>query len=173
MAAEGEGLFGALGGVRGRQWGRDRMAAEGLAHEAERVIRAERQWGRDRMAAEGGRFSAGAPAHTCVNGAATGWPRKVDAGGRQEHPQVGVNGAATGWPRKAHLCQGQAHLLSVASMGPRPDGRGRWQLGAGLYGQVPGVNGAATGWPRKEAAVFNAGRELARQWGRDRMAAEG
>ena len=37
-----------------------------------------------------------------------------------------------------------------------------------------GVNGAATGWPRKDAPADKWDeREDQRQWGRDRMAAEG
>ena len=61
-----------------------------------------------------------------------------------------------------------------ASMGPRPDGRGRLtKMGSGCA-RAASVNGAAAGWPRK------AGERLAdfifwaeRQWGRGRMAAEG
>ena len=84
-----------------------------------------RQWGRDRMAAEGGYQRAWINTCTSVNGAATGWPRKVD----EPLELVG------------------RHV--EASMGPRPDGRGR-----GLDEGLP----------------F---RTKARQWGRDRMAAEG
>ena len=37
----------------------------------------KRQWGRDRMAAEGASVRACPSLPTRVNGAATGWPRKV------------------------------------------------------------------------------------------------
>ena len=36
-----------------RQWGRDRMAAEGRKYSVAAAEVARRQWGRDRMAAEG------------------------------------------------------------------------------------------------------------------------
>ena len=55
------------------------MAAEGLRPWLRAKTLLGRQWGRDRMAAEGlwgflnrGRLTP------CVNGAATGWPRKGD-----------------------------------------------------------------------------------------------
>ena len=55
MAAEGFvlGWFASIGLVR--QWGRDRMAAEGRnTGTVTGLLRCGRQWGRDRMAAEGG-----------------------------------------------------------------------------------------------------------------------
>ena len=58
------------------------------------------------------------------------------------------NGAATGWPRKARGSSRQ-DAGSLASMGPRPDGRGR----------------------EYNAHYYDSADEL--QWGRDRMAAEG
>ena len=107
------------------------------------------QWGRDLSAAEGGRGSA----RPCVdlgsfNGAATFRPRKdhpplMDLGTRAElqwgrdlsaaegrrglTPQFslgGFNGAATFRPRKA-TAAGNADTRKLASMGPRPFGRGR------------------------------------------------
>ena len=84
-----------------------------------------RQWGRGRMAAEG--CSTRPP----PSGAASG-----------------VNGAAAGWPRKDATRQTIPHSKN-ASMGPRPDGRGR-------SGALPSM-----------------AERRPRQWGRGRMAAEG
>ena len=76
------------------------MAAEGpYWSETYGEIR-ERQWGRDRLAAEG-MYPRG------------GWSRK----GR-------VNGAATVWPRKEKKADAEREK-NLASMGPRPFGRGR------------------------------------------------
>ena len=75
--------------------------------------------------------------------------------------------AAEGGP----LCVPCAAEL-LASMGPRPDGRGRVVYDSRARG-MRSFNGAAAGWPRKALAaeIRNAEREL--QWGRGRMAAEG
>ena len=108
----------------------------------------------------------------CVNGAAAGWPRKAAARTLRRRGPLRVNGAAAGWPRKAYT--GQWSLLDApASMGPRPDGRGR--SGSTHTSSTPGsVNGAAAGWPRKvHARVAVWDRANRRQWGRGRMAAEG
>ena len=107
------------------QWGRDRMAAEGeisaLFTPRNRLL----QWGRDRMAAEGGLPCVLSRGALRFNGAATGWPRKVcRARMIQVHP-CRFNGAATGWPRKATGRTAALLAGNVASMGPRPDGRGR------------------------------------------------
>ena len=77
------------------------MAAEGT--ELLRTIRhtPQRQWGRDRMAAEGRARPAAQRRDFGVNGAATGWPRKGCATGGLARLPLRVNGAATGWPRKA------------------------------------------------------------------------
>ena len=86
-----------------RQWGRGRMAAEGVRTSQDLYAALERQWGRGRMAAEGARHVR------------------------------------------------NARAVRAASMGPRPDGRGRLTL-----------------LGREEAR-----KEQERQWGRGRMAAEG
>ena len=134
---------------------------------------------------------------TCVNGAAAGWPRKV-----QWHKPLAVAAPAAsmgprpdGRGRPSHRRRPDpAHLASMgprpdgrgrcgdrqeggrehdASMGPRPDGRGRRDDQAGPLSARRGVNGAAAGWPRKEGASLASSPVLARQWGRGRMAAEG
>ena len=82
------------------QWGRGRMAAEGALHRTADTMGGMLQWGRGRMAAEG-RY---APLLRSVS--------------------AGFNGAAAGWPRK--VSHGRARdTMHGASMGPRPDGRGR------------------------------------------------
>ena len=108
---------------------------------------------------------------TCVNGAAAGWPRKAPAPGsasstmmrqwgrgrmaaegclacRPRSRRSGVNGAAAGWPRKAGRSSDDDQPL-LASMGPRPDGRGRASRSATALSHFACVNGAAAGWPRK------------------------
>ena len=108
---------------------------------------------------------------------------------------VCVNGAAAGWPRKVVL-MGAGRAGGGASMGPRPDGRGRYKPrrelcgmekrqwgrgrmaaeGAFVFSQSTtssSVNGAAAGWPRKVFCARVIARPLRRQWGRGRMAAEG
>ena len=105
------------------------------------------QWGRDRMAAERrGRACRARPCRS-FNGAATGWPRNVGK-------------------------RGFIMIFHVASMGPRPDGRGTCTGGAqSLFclpaSMGPRPDGRGTVVPR---SGVNALGKL--QWGRDRMAAE-
>ena len=132
----------------------------------------ERQWGRDRMAAEGRSRRVRRPSGCSVNGAATGWPRKGARLRMDRRDHFGVNGAATGWPRKAHG-QRLLPLSRDASMGPRPDGRGRFVRPA-----IPADNGKRQWGRDRMAAEGVRTRRLvssfeSRQWGRDRMAAEG
>ena len=157
-----------------------------------------------------------------VNGAAAGWPRKGRRRGTTTWATPRVNGAAAGWPRKvansskrsaramrqwgrgrmaAEGCAAQDSRPDPehASMGPRPDGRGRSCCFSLSWDSCGCVNGAAAGWPRKalpircRAADSTAasmgprpdgrGRRRRqrpsphlvrlRQWGRGRMAAEG
>ena len=155
-----------------RQWGRDRLAAEGprsacASTPKRRVNGAATVWprkgrdtvgvgdgdgasmgprpfGRGRAAARTGRRCPGSG----VNGAATVWPRKAAHGGSSLLRQPGVNGAATVWPRKVGV-GGVGGSVQVASMGPRPFGRGRRSTTAAIMTARRGVNGAATVWPRK------------------------
>ena len=143
-----------------RQWGRDRMAAEGPRRRRRTATRppasmGPRPDGRGRDAPT--TPSRGTP---CVNGAATGWPRKGSTRLRRQAPQPCVNGAATGWPRKEHGCF-IAEYEAQASMGPRPDGRGRAHR-RGWWPPMCRVNGAATGWPRKDCKTRRRGRRQVR-----------
>ena len=138
-------------GVQQLQWGRGRMAAEGsplsavygrpVASMGPRPDGRGRirprtastpttalQWGRGRMAAEGLHAGGRGGKHTSFNGAAAGWPRKADGRARLHwaavHASMGPRPDGRGrWP-----CHVRACIRSRASMGPRPDGRGRaWQ----------------------------------------------
>ena len=182
MAAEGVEAY--VDSVRRdlRQWGRDRMAAEGSQAVDLYCGVPERQWGRDRMAAEGGLTWQRATREWCVNGAATGWPRKELPA---EHP--GPAGQASMGPRpdgRGRLRGGPGqHGANCASMGPRPDGRGRARARRNSYivllrqwgrdrmaaegfpvrpwsGRGTSVNGAATGWPRKARMCGRAARRV-------------
>ena len=107
-----------------------------------------------------------------VNGAATVWPRKVLKQNRLLQCIISVNGAATVWPRKDHGAECHKHKVQ-ASMGPRPFGRGRLKQGSETIGHRPRQWGrdrlAAEGG--RVAQVRRGARR--RQWGRDRLAAEG
>ena len=124
MAAEGRRRRRRIAGRPELQWGRGRMAAEGRSRELLVKHIVQLQWGRGRMAAEGA-----PPRNACTRA----WC---------------FNGAAAGWPRKAHA-SATTTAACPASMGPRPDGRGR----------------------RRYVEAARAVAEL--QWGRGRMAAEG
>ena len=127
------------------------MAAEGYRRRDSRSPAGRRQWGRGRMAAEG----AGLPLTPVAE-------------------QTGVNGAAAGWPRKACIALAGGPDYITASMGPRPDGRGRvslrrieaCRLATASMGPRPDGRG------RIVQVVWNASL-IVRQWGRGRMAAEG
>ena len=130
-----------------------------------------------------------------VNGAAAKRPRKERLLGRLLCVAGGVNGAAAKRPRKG-VAANVAVLAQVASMGPRPNGRGKGNgRGNGLFsgpasmGPRPngrgklkstilevitrGVNGAAAKRPRKVALPWVlAVLAWRRQWGRGQTAAE-
>ena len=177
------------------QWGRDRMAAERCrACPGRRTTcsfnGAATGWPRNGSCAAW----AGGPARR-FNGAATGWPRNAPRPTSASTKSDCFNGAATGWPRNAASCTalwrrgslqwGRDRMAAerhgsnpapgtrhVASMGPRPDGRGtpnrslltlcvfhqlQWgrdrmaaerPAGAGRAAPAARFNGAATGWPR-------------------------
>ena len=109
---------------------------------------------------------------TGVNGAAAGWPRKGCPTSAESSGASSVNGAAAGWPRKA-LWTRIRPTISPASMGPRPDGRGRRPALA------PSFSGCRRQWGRGRMAAEGAAQRGGpvhvhqRQWGRGRMAAEG
>ena len=132
-----------------------------------------------------------------VNGAAAGWPRKEVighvAGGRGHLRQWGRGRmAAEGGTRGTRILacpeasmgprpdgrgrpapRPQLGERGRASMGPRPDGRGRRRPGQ------PGIGSVTRQWGRGRMAAEGRSAEMpasaicARQWGRGRMAAEG
>ena len=137
------------GGGPQRQWGRDRLAAEGCRGLASDPANDRRQWGRDRLAAEGASpYSPRSASFRGVNGAATVWPRKGGGGPRRQFRLV-----MRQWGRDRLAAEGPhcrpPYRRPFASMGPRPFGRGR-------------LGSTASSFDCKQ-----------RQWGRDRLAAEG
>ena len=109
----------------------------------------------------------------CFNGAATFRPRKVGTEKAGKLPLKRFNGAATFRPRKARRRAHHAPRV-LASMGPRPFGRGRRFCGLAIISDTRSFNGAATFRPRKgrhRRAPPSFVKEL--QWGRDLSAAEG
>ena len=107
-----------------RQWGRDLSAAEGPWQRSQRRWRGRRQWGRDLSAAEGG-----SPEELKRYDSRRQWGRDLSAAegwitSRCYEQVFRVNGAATSRPRKAPRLTDPSITL-VASMGPRPLGRGR------------------------------------------------
>ena len=179
------------------QWGRGRMAAEGF-NRLELVGNHGAASMGPRPNGRGRRLSGRSPLTACtasmgprpdgrgrrygrrggggqlprVNGAAAGWPRKVEVCINPSPRRNSVNGAAAGWPRKGLACRPR-RSGARASMGPRPDGRGRRPDRPAVRGRARRVNGAAAGWPRKVLPIAEALRPGWRQWGRGRMAAEG
>ena len=130
------------------QWGRGRMAAEGRALAIFGVAPLELQWGRGRMAAEG---------FACM---CTLTPPTKLQWGRGRMAAEGLSARTNPRCRRA-------------SMGPRPDGRGRARAVQGMPIGGARFNGAAAGWPRKADLRTEAPAEESLQWGRGRMAAEG
>ena len=76
------------------------------------------------MAAEGTSTARSTSRTPSVNGAAAGWPRKDGSHSGSGRRVMRVNGAAAGWPRKV-MARLRMIRARAASMGPRPDGRGR------------------------------------------------
>ena len=220
MAAEGVQRTGGAVGRATRQWGRDRMAAEGRYDDAAtRERRAASMGPRPDGRGRSTECSTGS-ATGSVNGAATGWPRKGTCGGWGGGSACSVNGAATGWPRKdgiqpfpglgplgrqwgrdrmaaegaqadpilGGLCasmgprpDGRGRLgplrgagwIVSASMGPRPDGRGRFVIQPSLAWPGPASMGPRPDGRGRAVLPSMVTATLKRQWGRDRMAAEG
>ena len=174
MAAEGGAPHGALDVVDGRQWGRDRLAAEGCVGRfwvwsGDRASMGPRPFGRGRCLVWLFRVFE----FYCVNGAATVWPRK-DA----DHSHASPPAFQRQWGRDRLAAEGRptrrvGRRPATASMGPRPFGRGRHGLGMG------GGAGRRRQWGRDRLAAEGSlalamARSAAwRQWGRDRLAAEG
>ena len=178
-----------------RQWGRGQTAAESLDHGSLLCARCASMGPRpDGRGKSGARKGARPPFHCvngaaarrprkgpnpcllrrgapCVNGAAARRPRKAARAPSSPGRARSVNGAAARRPRKAGE-PGRHYLVrGNASMGPRPDGRGK-AFPALNGGNVPSVNGAAARRPRKVTIGVLAGAGHWRQWGRGQTAAE-
>ena len=120
-----------------------------------------------------GAGASGRPWACCFNGAATFRPRKVGLRFIGRGCAPGFNGAATFRPRKVGVSNRVKSYGNMASMGPRPFGRGRESAAQPARGMVWLQWGrdlsAAEGRPAPRTHVSR--REL--QWGRDLSAAEG
>ena len=149
------------------------MAAEGILRAAQHLGVLLLQWGRGRMAAEGAMPNSTFSSAVSFNGAAAGWPRKVDPVAGRTAKNHGFNGAAAGWPRKA------LNLMTLAgptfSFNGAAAGWPRKATGSvGRPARAAGFNGAAAGWPRKAVEIWpTLFLMFVLQWGRGRMAAEG
>ena len=114
--------------VTKRQWGRGQTAAESVRRIFTSPRPISRQWGRGQTAAE-----SRAPAFAATVPALRQWGRGQTAAERRTWatPRIKppcVNGAAAKRPRKA---RGADMMVfdHLASMGPRPNGRGKLRLG--------------------------------------------
>ena len=154
------------------------------------------QWGRGRMAAEGNRKAQSPPPPHCFNGAAAGWPRKECSRGPHLASHTSFNGAAAGWPRKVcdhgRPARGRSASMGprpdgrgrppappllasilMASMGPRPDGRGRLFLCRAVRRALAASMGPRPDGRGRRGAGAMTFEDASLQWGRGRMAAEG
>ena len=202
-----------------RQWGRGQTAAESLPADMVREIDGLRQWGRGQTAAESCNPLRHLGGVAGVNGAAARRPRKAYSAfhghvakarqwGRgqtaaESKGQVTVNLGTKQrqWGRgqtAAESCLDfdLASPAAAASMGPRPDGRGKGRRPDNADPCQQGVNGAAARRPRKvaigaprpppliasmgprpdgrgkSAPAGDADGRALRQWGRGQTAAE-
>ena len=130
-----------------------------------------RQWGRGQTAAERKRGPTRRPCTTGVNGAAAKRPRKEEvAGSGAAHRKARQWGR--GQTAAESTCGRRSPPASPASMGPRPNGRGKTLLGA-----LP-CSASMRQWGRGQTAAesrtLNVSEllPLERQWGRGQTAAE-
>ena len=137
------------------------MAAEGLQIRDEITARTRLQWGRGRMAAEG--TERARPLSTdCL----LQWGRgRMAAEGRRRIGLPDRACAASMGPRPDGRGRAMRSCLSgriatMASMGPRPDGRGRLPVPSLPLIEIVGFNGAAAGWPRKACGLCRPFRPL-------------
>ena len=131
------------------QWGRGQTAAESPAALYGTMHYALLQWGRGQTAAERSNpDSLPVPHPNSFNGAAAKRPRKARCAGRPARQTRGFNGAAAKRPRKDNDGAEGDNLLP-ASMGPRPNGRGKSVYVERAPPFQSGFNGAAAKRPRK------------------------
>ena len=140
-------MWAARAGEDGRQWGRGQTAAERRRAAVLAGAGVGRQWGRGQTAAERFGRCASTP------------------------PPSGVNGAAAKRPRKG-LCARARRPARPASMGPRPNGRGKAAPAAHPTPYLKASMGPRpNGRGKIDPATERAGQDL-RQWGRGQTAAE-
>ena len=178
-----------------RQWGRGQTAAESSGFLSRLKGESSVNGAAARRPRKGADRQRRSPCRTGVNGAAARRPRKVagrrrirarpsasmgrgqtaaESGSARMSPPctAGVNGAAARRPRKACGPRHHGSRCGAASMGPRPDGRGKVAVARVLAGRH-GVNGAAARRPRKaRSSPVPPPPRASRQWGRGQTAAE-
>ena len=156
-----------------RQWGRGQTAAESGIAAAQLHCLDLRQWGRGQTAAERMPPRPASCAASSVNGAAAKRPRKAARppantwrgtfrvnGAAAKRPRKGpiragagrtgftsVNGAAAKRPRKAVEIHRVLKPTGSASMGPRPNGRGKFDR------RMSGRAGLERQWGRGQTAA--------------------
>ena len=131
-----------------------------------------RQWGRGQTAAESRRLPAMRGPPASVNGAAARRPRKARNHRPLTRPPMCVNGAAARRPRKGALPDLGAGLYPLASMGPRPDGRGKTMRGLGRREPAPRQWGRGQTAAERLYLLYKPLARALRQWGRGQTAAE-
>ena len=159
------------GSIR-RQWGRGQTAAESMSAADLSEVANRRQWGRGQTAAESSFSTCLKVRSSSVNGAAARRPRKGYNPLARMRAAPCVNGAAARRPRKG--LAGRHPVLCIdASMGPRPDGRGKY------YRRVKAAMLSTwRQWGRGQTAAERPDGERStyvhdlRQWGRGQTAAE-
>ena len=155
-----------------RQWGRGQTAAESSLANHSTIYTQLRQWGRGQTAAESESVVwASARFHTRQ------WGRGQTAAERQRRTQCyGKAEPASMGPRpdgRGKTVDGKnQHLPVTASMGPRPDGRGKLPLRYGMQHEVQASMGPRPDGrgKRQDGAAPDAHHR--RQWGRGQTAAE-
>ena len=182
--------------LRLRQWGRGQTAAESSCSAAALSAHVPRQWGRGQTAAESWQPKHDVAIRRSVNGAAAKRPRKgyrscplptiqtrrqwgrgQTAAERRPTPRSraqskSVNGAAAKRPRKESSQRLSLAAVGSASMGPRPNGRGKTMA---IYLAYRNYLASMGPRPNGRGKLIDSSRELyvsRRQWGRGQTAAE-
>ena len=172
-AAESSNMERIFHSPKARQWGRGQTAAERLRSRRGRCLHTQRQWGRGQTAAESLLFfELPACRYICVNGAAAKRPRK-DRGcpAARDFPDASMGPRPNGRGKAARLTHSPPSLTSVnGAAAKRPRKVAPIVKQKNMFDTS--VNGAAAKRPRKARrhAVFTCRRQ--RQWGRGQTAAE-
>ena len=130
-----------------------------------------RQWGRGQTAAESSRRDPQLYCQGRVNGAAAKRPRKaVGEATEQGYGFASMGPRPNGRGKRA--CRRALRLRRPASMGPRPNGRGKIGVIGGIIVYVLASMGPRPNGRGKTALASKAPVDKSRQWGRGQTAAE-